>query len=412
MALGFSRPVALRVAVALFGLAIAFAAFVHAASETERFPVGQNPPDRLGLDAHIAGAWVDAGFRSEMAKNGQSQNQFPRMPEELIDLARRSYAVDPLEASLLRTIALGDVLQVDKQRADRLMRLAAEISKRDSITNLWLAQDYGRAGDVEAMIGAFDAALRTNVRAREFAMKPVVEALGSPESYASFAELLAKRPEWEWEFWREFARNPVGNANAVGFFRETGISVNQIPNDLRRNLYVNLKRSQNYQALNDLAALDSDARSGLQDLRDGKFVSIDSGNPLGWALYSRGNFAARLVGATRELQIDARSGSFAVAADRPARGGGRQRVTVGMAEPVPPNVGLELAVRCADSTRRKLAIVALETGDSGGQADFSSNCDFVILELSFESEPGRQDALIRVASIALTPAETRLHQSD
>jgi hypothetical protein len=404
---------AARIVPLPLGLAVAAAAFVHAASETERFWVGPGTSERFGLDAHIAAKIVDRGFTAEMVSyqsqaqgdQSQAQGDFPRNSASLIALARDSFAVDPLEVSSLRTIALGSLLQDDEDRARRLMRLAAQISKRDTIVNLWLAQDYGKAGDVEKMITSFDNALRTSRRAREYAMKPVVDALASEDTYDTLGELLASRPEWEPDFWGEFSRNPVGIANAANFFKASGIPVERMPEASRELLYANLKKTRQYDTLFALAALDPEARAGSDALAADKFNIVGGGNPLGWMLRSQGSYAARIHEKTGELQIDARSGTFGIAADRVVRGGASYRLAFAMAEPVPENAKLKLVARCADSSNREVASLPLGPGERAGEIAFvADGCAFVSLELSFTVDPGRRDALIRIASITLRPA--------
>lgn len=406
MALRSQYGRAARMALIPVSLAVAGAAFVHAASEAEMLSVGPGTSSRLGLDAHIAGVVADSQFQAEMARRQQrAQNQFSGLPEPLVALARDVYAADPLETSALRTIALSSVGQGGEQQARRIMRLAAQMSKRDSIVNLWLAQDYGRSGDLEAMVESFDHTLRTSERAREYAMKPVVDALASEDSYAPLGKLLSRRPEWENDFWRELASNPIGVANASRFLRASGIPIDRIPAQIREPLYANLKKARQYDTLFEFVALDPAAATSSDALAAGRFVTAEAGNPLGWALRSEGAFAARVREQTGELQIDARSGSFGIAADRIARGGGNYRLSVTMVEPVPENARIKLSARCADGAGRSLAIIGLAPGERGGEAPIASDgCEFVSLELGFEVEEGRRDALLRVGSIALRPA--------
>jgi hypothetical protein len=390
-----------RLALLPVSLAVAGLSFLHAASEVEAVWLGEGAAGRLGLDAHIASAVVDSGFRVEMAsRQQQTQSEFPPLPGSLIKLAQDSFAADPLEVTSIRTVALGSTLQHDEDRARRIMRLALQISKRDGITDLWLAQDYGRAGDVENMIATFDHALRISERAREFAMKAVVDALASEESHVPLGTLLARRPEWEDDFWEEFARNPVAAANATAFFVSSGLSVNRLPDVSRERFYMNLKRQGQFETLFRLVDLDSQAEQGQDAHGASAFTTADQGDPLGWTLRSQGNYAARINGKTGELQIDARAGSFGLAADRIIRGGGNLSIAIRMSEGVPENARLKLAARCASSLGPELGSVSLDRGEKAGQAVVSAaNCDFVVLELSFAADPGRHDALFRIAQI-------------
>jgi hypothetical protein len=394
---------AIKVALAPLGLAIAAASLVHAASETETPLFEPGSTGRFGVDAHITSALVDDRFRAEVANYQPSvQGQFPRLSDSLLDLARTSFASDPLEVSSLRTIALGGILHSDEQRARRVMRIVERISRRDSITNLWLAQDYLKVGDIEAMLSSFDHALRTSSRVRESAMKPVVQTLASPESHVPLGRLLARRPEWEVNFWRELVRDPVGYPHVTEFLEATEIPVDRIPEESRLVLYQSLKRAHLFDVLFGLASLDPANDADGAALAEGRLTAAHGANPLGWTMHSQGSFAAQVQERTGELQIDARSGSFGVAADRVVRGGGNYRLAITMVEPVPDSAQLRLTMSCADEGNREMASIRLAAGERMGEAEFSADqCDFASMELSFAVEPGRRDAFIRVASIAL-----------
>lgn len=403
------RPlIAIIARIALFpvGLLIAAGSLVHAASEVEAFSVGPGAMTDWGLDAHIVGTLADSGFKAQTAaRQAEEQGEFPKLSDSLLKLAKASFAADPLEVPSLRSIALGGMLQTDPTRASEVMKLAGQLSRRDSITNLWLAQHYFEAGDVEAMLTSFDHALRTSARVREFAMKPVVESLASEESYAPLGKLLAARPEWEADFWREFVRNPVGLQNAVSFLKSNRLPPDRIPDADRSRLNANLKSASQYEALFGLAALDPTLKEDIAALEAGAFVIGNGFNPLGWTVRSEGRYAARVQESTGELQIDARAGAFGVAADRVVRGGGDRRLRIRMAEPVPDNVELKLSVRCLDEGGNVLSSITLAPGARSDEADFSTgDCHFANIQLSFSAEAGRRDALIRIASIKLEDA--------
>jgi hypothetical protein len=247
--------------------------------------------------------------------------------------------------------------------------------------------------------------LRTSARARDFAIKPLVEALASPESHAPLGRLLARKPDWEDQFWLEFARNPVSVPLAADFLENSSLTADRIPEGPRRELYTSLRQRSLFSTLYRVAALDRKAGAGSQELAAGKFVTTANGNALGWTLHSEGSFSVGVHQRTDELQIDARGGAFGIAADRVAPVDGSRRVTITMAEPVPSNAAVKLAVQCADGSKRELTSVSLRSGQRGGQAVFSADgCGFVNIELSFNVESGRRDALIRVARIVLGSA--------
>lgn len=422
------------------GFALAVLAFAHAASESGGLPFGPGFFGRSGIDANATGMLVDLAFEAELrtrqaaaiaaageglgpqelaaladdpaaferliqarqaSASGDLLGEFPRLSTDLVALARLVYAADPLNAKVLRTIALGQVIHEDADQARAIMRTAARLSKRDEITNFWLAQDYGRLGEVENMLASFDHALRTSRRAREAAIVPVVGLSGSLEGQSALGELLKQRPEWETAFWREFSRNPVALASAGVFFENAGLSIEQVPESSRRALYANLKRQGHFEALYRLAALDPATTAGADALSAGEFIAADGANPLGWTLSSRGDFAARVHDTTGELQIDARAGSFGLAADRLVRLDGSYELAIRMAEPVPENASLEVALVCLAPNEAELAAISLRSGDGGESQVSTGTCEFANLKVSFEVDPGRRASLIRIASISL-----------
>lgn len=398
------RPLA-RIAVVPAGLLIAFLAFVNAASGVGALPFAEmGHAGWFGLNGHVLSLLADSGFKEELTRHEAEvrRGRLPRLSDRLIATARAAYAVNPLDAAALRTIALGNLLQTDKNRARQLMRTAAQISKRDSMIDLWLAQDYGELGDTDAMLASFDHALRTSASVRATTMKPVVETLADPASFAPLGKLLKLHPEWEDSFWREFVSNPVGIAHSAAFLTSSGIPLGNVPDGLRKILYTNLKRANEFNVLFSLAALDRDITASAKALTAGRFVTVDQGDPLGWTLYSKGTAAARVISDPGVLEIDAQPGSFGTAAERTVKFGGAETLAISLAEPMPDNARLTLTAECADETKTRLAEIRLENGGKDGRLSVApGNCGYGTLRLTFAVEEGRSAALLHVTGITL-----------
>jgi hypothetical protein len=394
-----------RIVLLPVGLGIAAASMVHAASEALPGALG-SASMTTSLNGQALTEIADRGFGAEMAaRTSEGQADLPRLSDSLLTLARNAFAVDPLEVSTIRTIAIGGVRHDDPERARQVMRLAAQLSKRDSVTDLWLAQDYAQAGDVGAMTASFDQALRTSVRARESAMTPLVNMLANEDSYAPLGELIERRPEWEADFWQTFVRNPIALQHSARFFEQTRLPIDRLTPDDRQRLYTNLKASAQYETLFSLARFDPAAKASPEHLAAGKFDTTGQGDPLGWTTHSEGDYAADVHAASGELRIDARSGSFGIAADRLFRLDRGYRLAIRMAEPVPANATVELAAVCGDGEGTRLARIVLAPGAQAGDGTVAAGaCAFADLQLSFTVKPGRQDALLRVASISMSPS--------
>lgn len=400
----FGAPIR-RIGLVVGGLMVAAAAFVQASSEAAPGLLESNWPLRSSLNANELTELVDSRFRVEMSQATDSSGQLPQLSPSLVQLAREAYARDPLQASNLRTIAVNELGQGNEERARQLMRLAQRMSKRDEVVNLWLARDYGISRDADAMTASFDYALRTSARAREVAIRPVVvNALANEESHVPLGELLSKQPEWEGAFWREFVQNPVAFDNAETFFSNSGISVDRIPLEDRRTLYANLKALGRFDTLRRLAALDPEARSTIDALASGRFVTADEGNPLAWTLHSRGTFGTTVRGEPTVLEIDARGGSFGLAAERVVEAGRNIRLAISMAEPVPANATIKLSLICPGESSTTLGEISLGPGERSGEELVDARaCPDAALALSFSVAEGRSAALMQVARVTALP---------
>lgn len=402
-----ARPGVLRAVLVLpVSLAVAGIALIHAASENGVVPLAMAGTFHSTLNAEMQNRLVDVGFRSQIAQAKDGNVQFVAMSDELASQATDAYKADPLKIQNLRTLALGRVLHTqDSGKAREVLEAASVISRRDPMTNMWLVQEYGRAGDLDRLLSTFDRALRTSRRVREAAMAPLVNILTEPQAHEPIGELLQNDPEWAPEFWSEFARNEIALDNAEAFFADSPVKFAQVPADAREAILANLKRTRRYGTLFRLAAQLPDSEISTHPAQDGTIDVATRSNPFGWQLQSTGNFSANVNRRSGVLEIDARAGSFGMVADRIMTLRGSNTVRIVMADPVPETARLDMIVKCAGADGSELARIVLGAGDTEGQARFSAGaCEFTSLQLSFDVDEGRRDALLRVASISVGPA--------
>lgn len=388
-----------RVASILSAVALSSAALIHAASENDVLLSSNNALLRLGLTAEVVSNTVDRSFREQFSQaSARGHNEIPQVPTSLYNIAGRAFLADPLEVATIRTIALGSLVQLDRTRARQLMQVSTEISKRDSITNLWLAQDLGNRGDMRGMMNAFDHALRTSTRTRWTAMEPLVNLLVDPDSHAPLGDLLKRQPEWESAFWYEFSRNSSSVGMAEKFFRTTSLSLDRLEPAARARLFSNLESAGRFGAIFDLVALEAGSRTDAA-LKPAGFSVADERNPLGWKLYSEGRYSTAVHLASGELQIDARDGSFGLAGEQIVSLGEENVVRIEMASPVPENATVGLDIVCARSGD-SFGEIRLSSTELVGQSRFAANnCAFGYLRLSFRVNPGRTGAVLRIKTI-------------
>lgn len=386
-------------------LALAGASLVHASSEASPLALGAALRNHTALSANSTASLADRAFRAQVVRQTQGGDALAAgaMSAPAAALAEQAFAVDPVEASTLRSIALGIVAPRNEERGARAMELVAATSKRDTLTNIWLAQKAGQAGDFAAMVANLDLSLRSSNRAREVVLKPLVELLARPESHAPVSALLAADPDWEADFWREFVRNPVSVAAAAQFFRNSRVPLAKLTADNRAELFANLRGTGAYADLFALAALDPQFGDPAADLTSGRFVAEDRTTPLGWRMNSDGRFAARVVPASGELQIDARSDSQGLAAERVVAIDRPHSLTIRLAQPLPADVALAVTARCAEGDA-ELGSVDLGPDERSGEVRIVPGaCRFITLGLAYRNQSRRRDALIQIASIALRP---------
>ena len=401
-----TRPGPSRLLLLPVGVAIAALATVHAGSENGVVPLAMASTMHSTLNSRMQNLLVEVGFRSQVVQPDGQQVTFNAMDEDLAQLALDAYSNDPLEVETLRTIALGKFAQSDPDKALELLEKVTEISRRESMTNMWLVQEYGKRGDLDKVLSNFDRALRTSARVREAAMAPLVNILSQPEAHPLIGDLVKRDPEWTEDFWREFARNDVALENAQEFFTRSGINFSDVPQGIRRSIYNNLKRTRRFETLFQLAASDPDASVAGGIGSEQGFPVTSGGDPFGWELGSTGNFATVVNRRTGLMEIDARAGSFGNAADRVLPVSGRQELAITLSQPMPQNARVDLLARCPASGGTELARVTLGPGEKSGRTEFAAgDCRYSNVVVTFNVGQGRRDALIQIASITLQAAE-------
>ena len=106
------------------------------------------------------------------------------------------------------------------------------------------------------MITFFDQGLRTSRQLRSTAIAPFVGLLALREGRDRIGQLIRAHPDWEEDFWTEFARNQIALQNAGSFFEETGIDFSEQPSERKAEIYRNLRRLGYFESMFALAAKD------------------------------------------------------------------------------------------------------------------------------------------------------------
>lgn len=152
---------------------------------------GRFVPDAvLKLDSRSPGALINLTERAWQEKDKAS---FKRIAESNTLAVLKA---EPLSYRALRQRGLYYATIGDTDKARELIALSTTLSRRDSLGQLWLAEDFGRLGQLDKSLNAFDIVIRTQPDAREAAYRMMGAALGNREFRQLFVKLARTNPPW------------------------------------------------------------------------------------------------------------------------------------------------------------------------------------------------------------------------
>ncbi|MEG4434045.1 hypothetical protein QUA95_28665 [Microcoleus sp. F10_A2] len=103
---------------------------------------------------------------------------------------------EPLNRVLLRTLAIQDEISGRQEHAKRKMELASQVSRRDTITQLWLGEYFRRSGKPEREIAHYHAALQVKPDLRKVLFPKIMSSLQSPEYQKNVGSYLRQDVDW------------------------------------------------------------------------------------------------------------------------------------------------------------------------------------------------------------------------
>ena len=421
----------------MLALGIAFAAFVQASASVFplQFALGVDYRGSLSAKAQaeaterlhrleLAQAAQEAQARLQERQDQASENEVsPQVPEQagsapqpsldfvslspdLKQRALQAYRVNPLDAGVLRTVALGIVLPAGDTQGREAARLASRASKREPLVGMWLAQDYARQEQLTEALDMLDATLRTSRSARQTAMAPLHNLLARPESHAPIGTLLARDPEWTYQFWFDFASNPVALLNAPEFMRNASITPADLDPGLRLRLYRRLRAAGLYEQLFALGNLDPETRELIQAQKAGDFQQAESTNPFAWDLVTEGTHTAFIDRRDGKMKIDLEPRSIGTAASlvMPARDD--ERLELSVQADLPQNDRLRIIGACREgnSIREVFAVLLEGEGRQSARRDIGNpGCPFMEVAVAFDASASDRRTTIEIDRIAFTP---------
>lgn len=110
--------------------------------------------------------------------------------------ARAVVREDPLNASAIRIYGFAQGTTGNEAATESAVRLAARLSRRESLTQLWLIEREAARGNVSATLRHYDVLLRTRLRLRPVLFETLSQALSEPEIRKGFAGYVRQSPDW------------------------------------------------------------------------------------------------------------------------------------------------------------------------------------------------------------------------
>jgi hypothetical protein len=117
-------------------------------------------------------------------------------PEEIQQLAERALTGAPLEARALRALALTAEMDGDLDKADRLMKIAGQRSRRDPTVQIWLFNRNANRGAFEEALQQADALLRSRPNLQDRIAPTLVAFAIDPDAKPVLVRFLADNPPW------------------------------------------------------------------------------------------------------------------------------------------------------------------------------------------------------------------------
>jgi hypothetical protein len=118
----------------------------------------------------------------------------------IADLGRRALLAQSLNAPALRLLAVHFQMKGDTKKADELIGLATKVTRRDTLSQLWLIQQASERGDAKAVMYHYNIVLRTNSKVRAFLIPQIAKLLEDQNYQSAFAPYLSQGTLWLPEF--------------------------------------------------------------------------------------------------------------------------------------------------------------------------------------------------------------------
>lgn len=201
-------------------------------------------------------------------------------------LSRQALVQSPLQVGALRN--LGFLAEFDKKpaKARALMMAAADVSRRDALTQAWLFTDYKNSGQVAKAVEAADIVMRMKRAYRDLMIAELLKISKDDRFVEPMVKALAARPEWRLKFLQQLNDPNADSRNIYRVLSALKAQKSAPSTEELTSYFARFDGSENparlwaeWQSLTP----SPEARKGL--IRDGGFEGLDAPIPYNWTLF-------------------------------------------------------------------------------------------------------------------------------
>ena len=143
-------------------------------------------------------------------------------PAEVENLARKALANQAINAKALRVLGYVADANGDTAKAEKFIRMAAKLSRREPGAQLWLIEAAARTGSVSQTLFHYDIALRTKPETQTILYPRLLVAIEDPEIRAALKPFVRADSNWVASFLFFANSNSKNLAELVDLIVETG----------------------------------------------------------------------------------------------------------------------------------------------------------------------------------------------
>ncbi|HZA93212.1 MAG TPA: hypothetical protein VE420_11350 [Gemmatimonadales bacterium] len=170
--------------------------------------------DQVAVDQPELALMVDgSNWKALMGRAERAMKE--ERPEEAVRDAQSALRADSLAAGALRVLGVVEEKYGSSDNTERLMRAAADVSRREMIAQAWLLARHLQTGDFPAALSRLDLIFRTqNSALTGKLVSLLLPILSHDDARRELAKLLATRPPWRSNFLTQVSQE-AQDPNAV-----------------------------------------------------------------------------------------------------------------------------------------------------------------------------------------------------